>query len=109
MQFRIRLLSKYIKIKTYKTIIVLVPLYGCGTWSHTMSDEDGLRRIFGPKKKGWSEKRWRKPHKEELHRLYTSQRVPVIRVIKLRKVRWDGHVARIGTMMHEHDNCGWKA
>jgi hypothetical protein len=37
---------------------------------------------------------WRKLHKEELHNLYTSPNI--IRVIKLRKMRWDGHVARMG-------------
>jgi hypothetical protein len=50
-----------------------------------------LRRIFGPKR---NEVRgeWRKLHNEELHDLYSS---PII-VIKSRRMRWAGHVARMG-------------
>jgi hypothetical protein len=52
------LLSKNIKLRIYKTIIFLVILYGCITWSLTFRDEIGprvfenrvLRRIFGPKR-----------------------------------------------------------
>jgi hypothetical protein len=53
-----------------------------------------LRRIFGPKR---DEVRggWRKLHKEELHNLYTSP--SIIRMIKSRRMRWAGHVARIRT------------
>jgi hypothetical protein len=50
-----------------------------------------LRRIFGPKKvevKG----EWRKLHNEELHILYSSPNI--IRQIKSRRMRWEGHVAR---------------
>jgi hypothetical protein len=51
-------LSKYIKIRIYKTIVLLVVLYGCETWSLTLREEHRLRvienrvlrRIFGPKK-----------------------------------------------------------
>jgi hypothetical protein len=52
-----------------------------------------LRRIFGPKRdevKGG----WRKLHNEELHNLYCSP--SVIRMIKSRRMRWTGHVARNG-------------
>jgi PAS domain-containing protein len=52
-----------------------------------------LRRIFGQKR----EKvigGWRKLHNEELHNLYGSQRI--IRMIKSRRMRWAGHVARMG-------------
>jgi hypothetical protein len=52
-----------------------------------------LRRIFGPKRDGMAGG-WRKLHKEELHNLYSSP--SVIRIIKSRKMRWAGHVARIG-------------
>jgi sorting nexin-29 len=52
-----RLLSRNLKIKIYRTIIVLVVLYGCETWSLTLRDERKLRvfekvvlrRIFGPR------------------------------------------------------------
>jgi hypothetical protein len=37
---------------------------------------------------------WRKLHKEELHNLYSSP--SIIRIIKSRRMRWDGHVARMG-------------
>jgi hypothetical protein len=52
-----------------------------------------LRRIFGPKRdevKGG----WRKPHNEKLHGLYSSP--SIVRVIKARRMRWAGHVARMG-------------
>ena len=52
-----------------------------------------LRRIFGPKRKEirWE---WRKLHIEELNDLYFT---PLIaRVIKSRRMRWAGHVARMG-------------
>jgi hypothetical protein len=52
-----------------------------------------LRRIFGPK---WEEVRgeWRKLHNGELHNLYSS--LYIIRLIKSRKIRWAGPVARMG-------------
>jgi hypothetical protein len=52
-----------------------------------------LRRIFGPKRnevKG----RWRKLHNKELRDLYSSP--SIIRIIKSRRMRWAGHVARMG-------------
>jgi hypothetical protein len=52
-----------------------------------------LRRIFGPKRdKATGE--WRRPHNEELDDLYSSPNI--IRVIKSRRMRWAGHVARMG-------------
>jgi hypothetical protein len=52
-----------------------------------------LRRIFGTKR---DEVRggWRKLHKEELHNLYSSP--SIIRMIKSRRMRWAGHVTRMG-------------
>jgi hypothetical protein len=41
---------------------------------------------------------WRKLHNEELHNLYSSP--SIIRIIKLRKMRWAGHVARMGEKMN---------
>jgi hypothetical protein len=52
-----------------------------------------LRRISGPKRDDLTGG-WRKLHNEELHNLYSSP--SIIRIIKLRKVRWAGHVARMG-------------
>jgi hypothetical protein len=51
-----------------------------------------VRRIFGPKRDEVTGE-WRKLHNEELNDLYSS---PNIRVIKLRRVRWAGHVTCIG-------------
>jgi hypothetical protein len=52
-----------------------------------------LRRIFGPKGDEVTGE-WRKLHSEELHNLYSSPNI--IRQIKSRRMRWAGHVARIG-------------
>jgi hypothetical protein len=52
-----------------------------------------LRRMFGPKRDEVTGE-WRKLHNEELHNLYPSANV--IRMIKLRRMRWAGHVARMG-------------
>jgi hypothetical protein len=71
------------------------------TWSLTLREEHrlrvfenrALRRIFGPK---WDEVTggWRKLHNEKLHDLYSS--LSIIRMIKPRRMRWVGHVARMG-------------
>jgi hypothetical protein len=52
-----------------------------------------LRRIFGPKKDEVTGE-WRKLHNKELHDLYSSP--SIIRIIKSRRIRWAGHVARMG-------------
>jgi hypothetical protein len=52
-----------------------------------------LRRILGPKRDGVTGG-WRKLHNEELHNLYSSP--STIRIIKSRRMRWAGHVARMG-------------
>ena len=69
------LLSKNLKIKIYRTIILPVVLYGCETWSLTLRGEHRLRvfenrvlRIFGPKRDGVTGD-WRKLNKEELNDL----------------------------------------
>jgi hypothetical protein len=51
-----------------------------------------LRRIFGPKRE--EDESWRKLHNDELHSLYSSP--DIVRVIKSRRMRWAGHVERIG-------------
>jgi hypothetical protein len=52
-----------------------------------------LRRIFEPKRDEVT-REWRKLHDEELHNLYSSS--DTIRYIKSRRMRWAGHVARMG-------------
>jgi hypothetical protein len=51
-----------------------------------------LRRIFGLKRE--EDGSWRKLHNDELHSLYSSPNI--VRVIKSRRMRWAGHVARMG-------------
>jgi hypothetical protein len=51
-----------------------------------------LRRIFGPKRE--EDGSWKKLHNDELHRLYSTPNI--VRVIKSRRLRWAGHVARMG-------------
>ena len=86
------------KIKIYRTIILLVVLYGCETWSLTLREECRLRvfenrvlrRIFGPKT---DEVRgeWRKLHYKGLNDLYSSPNI--VGVTKSRRMTWAGHVA----------------
>jgi hypothetical protein len=96
-----RLLSKNLKIRIYKTIIFPVVLYGCETWSLTLREEHRLKvfenrvlkRIFGSKRDEVTGE-LRKLHNEELRDLYSSP--SIIRIIKSRRVRWAGHIARMG-------------
>jgi hypothetical protein len=52
-----------------------------------------LRTIFGPRRDGVT-KGWRKLHNEELHKSYSSP--SIIRIRKSKRIRWAGHVARMG-------------
>jgi hypothetical protein len=86
------LLSKNVKVRIYKTIILPVVLCGCETWSLAVREEHKLRvfenrvlRIFGPKRDGVTGG-WRKLHNEELHNLCSSP--SIIRIIKSRRMRW---------------------
>ena len=70
-------------------------LYGCETWSLTLREECRLRvfenRILRPKRDENGEWRWL--HNEELHNLDRSPNI--VRVIKSKRLRWAGHVARM--------------
>ena len=95
------LLYKNIKIKIHRTIILSVVLYGCETWSLTLREErrlrvfenSVLRGIFGSKMDVVAGE-WRKLHNDELNDLYCSHNN--IWVVKWRRMRWAGHVARKG-------------
>ena len=90
------LLSKNLKIKIYRTIILPVVLYGCDTWSLTLREECRLRvlrRVFGPKRDEVTGE-WRKLHNEELSGMYSLPNI--VQVVKSRRMRWAGHVAHLG-------------
>jgi len=94
-------LSKNLKIKIYRAIISPVVLYGCETWSMTLMEERGPRvfenrvlgRIVGPKRDEVTGE-WRKLHIDELNDQYCSPNI--VRVKKLSRMRWAGHIARMG-------------
>jgi len=85
----------------YRTIILPGVLYGCDTWSLTLREERKLRvfekmllrRIFGPRRNEVTGE-WRRLHNEELNDLYCSPNI--VRVIKLRRMRWAGYVKCMG-------------
>ena len=90
------LLSKNLKIKIYRTIILFVVLCGCVTLRGELRlrvFENRVLRVFGPKRDEVTGE-WRKLHNEELDDLYSSPYI--VRVIKSTKMRWAGHVARMG-------------
>jgi hypothetical protein len=94
-------LSKNLKIKIFKTIILPLILYGCETLSFTLREERRLmviengvlRRLFGPTTDEITGER-RKRHHEELNDLYCSPNI--VRVIKSSRMRWAEYVARMG-------------
>jgi hypothetical protein len=95
-----RPISKNLKIKIYKTVILPVVLYGCETWSLTLREEHRLRvfenrvlrKISGPKRE--EDGSWRKLHNDKLQNLYSSPNI--VSEIKSRRMRGVGHVARMG-------------
>jgi hypothetical protein len=94
------LISKKLKIKIYRTVILPVLLYGCETWSVTLREENRLRvsenrvlrKIFGPKRE--EDRSCRQLHNDELHGLYSLPNIG--RVIKSRRTMWVGHVTCMG-------------
>jgi hypothetical protein len=92
------LLSKNLKLKIYRSIILPFVLYGYETWSLTLREERRLRlfenrvlrRVFGPKRDEVTGE-WRKLHNEELNDMYSLPNI--VRVVKSRRMKWAGHVA----------------
>ena len=96
------LLSKNLTIKMYRTIILPFVMYGCETRSPTWSDERRLRvmrRVFEPKRDEVTGE-WRKLHNEKLRDLYSLPNI--VRVVESRRMRWAGHVARVGEERDVH-------
>jgi hypothetical protein len=95
------LLFKNLKIKIYRIIILPLVLYGCETWSVTLREElrprvfenRMLRKILVPKRDDVTGE-WRNLDNEELNDLYSSPNI--VRVIKSRRMRWEGHIALWG-------------
>lgn len=93
-----RLVSRKTKCLMYKSLIRPILTYGSETWSFSRADEDKLliferkilRRIYGPVR---SEEGWRRRTNLELASLYAE--INVVKFIKLGRLRWAGHVARM--------------
>jgi hypothetical protein len=104
-------ISKNLKIKIYRTIIFPVVLHGYENWSLTQREERRLRvfenrvlrTVFGPKRDEVTGER-RKLHNEELNDLYSLPNI--VRVVKSRRMRWAGHVARMGRI-EVCTGCWW--
>ena len=88
-------------MQIYRTVILPLVLYGCETRSLTLRRERRLkafqyrvlRRIFGPKRDNVTGE-WRELHNEELSDLYSLPKI--FQMIKSRRMRWAGRVARMG-------------
>jgi hypothetical protein len=85
-----RLISKNLKIKIYKTLLLPVVVYGCETWFLNLREEQRLRvfenrvlrRIFGPKRE--EDGSWRKLDNDELHSLYSSPNIVGVITLRMR-------------------------
>jgi hypothetical protein len=92
------LLSKKVKIRTYKTIILPVVLYGCKTWSLILGDEHKVRvfenkvlRRIAATRRDEVTGRLRGLHNEEHHNLHSSP--SITGTLKSRRMKYAGHVA----------------
>jgi hypothetical protein len=100
-------------MRIYKTIILPVVLYGCEIWSLTLRDEHRvrvfenkvLRRILGPRRDEVMGGR-RKLHNQELRDLYSSS---IITIVKSMRLRWAGHVARMGEKREMRIGYWWES
>jgi hypothetical protein len=79
--------------------ILIAQIFTCGYIFTTVLENRVLRRIFGPKRYEVTGE-WRKLHNGELCNLYSSPEI--IRQIKSRRMRWAGHVARMGEGRNVH-------
>ncbi|KAJ4450915.1 hypothetical protein ANN_02349 [Periplaneta americana] len=103
------LLSKNLKVRIYKTVILPVVLYGCETWTLTLREEHRLRvfehkvlrKICGAKRDEVTGE-WRKLHNTELHALYSSP--DIIRNIKSRRLRWAGERLSVAKRVEQQVN-----
>jgi len=91
------LLSRNLKIKICRNIILPVVLYGCETWSLTLREESRFenkvpRRIFGSRRD--EVMGVEKTTVEEMNDLYSSPNI--VRATKYRRMRWEGRVAPMG-------------
>ena len=88
-------------LENVRTVILPVVLYGCEIWSPTLRGEHRLRAfenrvlrgIFGTQTEEVTGE-WKELHNEKLNDLYCSPNI--VRVIKSSRMRWAGHVARMG-------------
>jgi len=91
-----------VRISFFVTVCPHIVRYGCETWSFTLTEERRLkvldntmlRRIFGSKEDEVTGEWERKLLNEELSNLYSSPNI--VRVVKSRRMRWTGHVGRMG-------------
>jgi hypothetical protein len=88
---------KNLKIEIYRTVILLVVLYGCKAWSVShfeggtqteASENSVLRRKFVPRR--YEDRSWRRLHNDELNSLYSSPNI--VWMFRSRRMRWVGYV-----------------
>jgi hypothetical protein len=98
-----RLLSEEVRIRIYKNIFFPLVLHESHTWFPTLGVQGRLRafqkrmlrRVFGPKRN----RTWRELQNEEIQIFCSSP--SIIRMVKSRRTRWVGHVARIEKKKNE--------